>query len=99
MDATQYPTQAATPRASNGFSAHDLAQMGNLSAGDEARRAWGLPYHAYPDRFMNPQMRNLSDSSARWQDGHFYEWIGRADQVHALVHPIWWYEQLTRENV
>jgi hypothetical protein len=83
----------------NGFSAHEPARMGSLDASDAAKNRWGVSYHAYESRFMNPNIRYLSDSSARWRDGHFVEWVDLADHLQVLVHPIWWFRRLPQENI
>ncbi len=61
-------------------------------------REWGLRYHAYEERFMNPSMKYLSDSSGRWREGHFGSWVGREPLMHVLTHPFWWYERVPAEN-
>lgn len=99
LDRQREVLEAVLRRPINGFSAHEPARMGNLDSSDDALTRWGVRYHAYQARFMNPQIRYLSDSSARWRDGHFFEWLGRADHLHVLVHPVWWYDRLPQENV
>lgn len=91
--------EAALCRPINGFSAHEPTRMGNLGVSDEALERWGIRYHAYQDRFMYPQVKYLSDSSARWREGHFGEWVNRADRLQVLVHPIWWFDRLPQENI
>ena len=72
--------------------------MGGASFTDELVREWGLRYHAYEERFMNPSMKYLSDSSGRWREGHFGSWVGREPLMHVLTHPFWWYERVPAEN-
>jgi hypothetical protein len=65
---------------------------------DDLVERWRLSYHAYDARFQMPQMKYISDSSARWREGHFYEWVGKVDLIQVLVHPIWWYQNIPQEN-
>ncbi len=90
--------EAVLGRPINGFSAHEPARMGGLDMADRTKTRWGVRYHAYEPRFMTPTVKYLSDSGARWREGHFREWVGKVDRLHVLVHPIWWFETLPQEN-
>ena len=90
--------EAAVGRPIRGLSLHEPARMGGASFADELVREWGLRYHAYEERFMNPSMKYLSDSSGRWREGHFGSWVGREPLMHVLTHPFWWYERVPAEN-
>lgn len=82
----------------NGFSSHEPSRMGNLEEAQELKESWDVRYHAYEARFMMPNLKYLSDSSARWREGHFFGWVGKVDQLQVLVHPIWWYDRAPQEN-
>ena len=90
--------EAAVGRPIGGLSLHEPARMGGAAFADELVRSWGLVYHAYEDRFMNPSMKYLSDSSGHWREGHFGSWVGREPLMHVLTHPFWWYERVPAEN-
>lgn len=90
--------EAVLGRPINGFSMHEPARMGGLDVSDQAKDRWGVDYHAYESRFLTPTMKYLSDSGARWREGHFREWIGRVPHLQVLIHPVWWFENLPQEN-
>lgn len=92
--------EAALGRKIEGFSSHEPARTGGLGFADQLKERWSdsVRYHAYEDRFLYPQMKYLSDSSARWREGHFGEWVGKEPLMQVLTHPFWWYEKLPAEN-
>ncbi|MGO3146349.1 MAG: GCN5 family acetyltransferase [Leucobacter sp.] len=92
--------EAACGRELGGFSLHEPARMGGIEFADWVREKWSgsVQYHAYEDRFMMPTMKYLSDSSGRWREGHFGEWIDRVPQLQVLTHPFWWFEKVPAEN-
>lgn len=98
LDRQQQIIEAVLCRPINGFSAHEPARMGGIDVADRTMHRWGVRYHAYEPRFMMPAIKYLSDSGARWREGHFREWVGRADHLHVLIHPIWWFNTLPQEN-
>lgn len=92
--------EAALNRPVGGFSSHEPARTGGLGFADAMLQRWSdtATYHAYQDRFLMPQMKYLSDSSARWREGHFGTWVGKEPQMQVLTHPFWWYERTPAEN-
>jgi len=92
--------EAAVGRPLGGFSAHEPARMGGIDFADELLRRWSdtVAYHAYETRFTTPSMKYLSDSSGRWREGHFAEWVGKEPLMQVLTHPFWWYEKIPAEN-
>ena len=92
--------EAAVGRPLGGFSLHEPARMGGIDFADRMLERWSetVRYHAYEDRFMMPSMKYLSDSSGRWREGHFGEWVDRAPQLQVLTHPIWWFDKVPAEN-
>lgn len=92
--------ETAVGRQLGGFSSHEPARMGGIEFANSMLERWSdsVRYHAYEDRFFPPNMKYLSDSSGRWREGHFAEWVGREPQVQVLTHPIWWFEKVPAEN-
>lgn len=92
--------EAVTGRKLGGFSSHEPARMGGVEFANTLLNEWSesVRYHAYEERFFPPNMKYLSDSSARWREGHFCEWIGKEPLLQVLTHPIWWYEKIPAEN-
>jgi len=92
--------EAAVGRPLGGFSAHEPARMGGIAFADELLQRWSdtVVYHAYETRFTTPSMKYLSDSSGRWREGHFAEWVGKEPLMQVLTHPFWWYEKVPAEN-
>ncbi len=92
--------EAAVGRPLGGFSLHEPARMGGIDFADRIREQWSetVAYHAYEDRFMMPTMKYLSDSSGRWREGHFAEWLDREPRMQVLTHPFWWFERVPAEN-
>lgn len=92
--------EAAVGRPLGGFSVHEPARMGGLPFADALLERWSdtVSYHSYEERFTTPRMKYLSDSSGRWREGHFAEWIGKEPLMQVLTHPIWWYEKVPAEN-
>lgn len=92
--------EAAVGRPLGGFSVHEPARMGGLGFADALLDRWSdsVEYHAYEARFTTPSMKYLSDSSGRWREGHFAEWVGREPLMQVLTHPFWWYDKIPAEN-
>lgn len=92
--------EAAVGRPLGGFSLHEPARMGGIDFADRIREQWSetVQYHAYEDRFMMPSMKYLSDSSGRWREGHFAEWLDKEPRMQVLTHPFWWFERVPAEN-
>lgn len=92
--------EAALNRPLRGFSSHEPARTGGLPFADAMLERWSdtVKYHAYEQRFLNPQIKYLSDSSARWREGHFGTWLGKEPHMQVLTHPFWWYEKTPAEN-
>ncbi|GAB2562054.1 GCN5 family acetyltransferase [Leucobacter ruminantium] len=92
--------EAAVGRQLTGFSSHEPARMGGVEFADSLLARWSptVRYHAYESRFMMPTMKYLSDSSGRWREGHFGDWVGREPIMQILTHPFWWFEQVPAEN-
>lgn len=92
--------EAAAGRPLGGFSPHEPARMGGVAFANGLLERWSdsVLYHAYEERFFTPQMKYLSDSGARWREGHFGEWIGKEQLLQVLVHPWWWFERTPAEN-
>lgn len=92
--------EAAVGRPLGGFSLHEPARMGGIDFADRIREQWSetVQYHAYEDRFMMPSMKYLSDSSGRWREGHFAEWLDKEPRIQVLTHPFWWFERVPAEN-
>jgi hypothetical protein len=88
---------AAVGRPPRGLSSHEPARMGQLDLASELVARWGLDYHAYDPRFTD-EMKYISDSSGRWREGHFRDWVGVVDRLQVLVHPIWWFDRVPQEN-
>lgn len=92
--------EAALGHPIRGFSMHEPARLGGIEFGDRLLKHWApeIDYHSYEDRFTTPTMKYLSDSSARWREGHFALWVGRAPLLQVLTHPFWWFERSPAEN-
>lgn len=92
--------EAAVNRPLGGFSSHEPARMGGIDFANSLLDYWGdtVKYHAYEDRFFNPAMKYLSDSSGNWREGHFSEWVGKEPLMQVLTHPFWWFEKVPAEN-
>lgn len=92
--------EAAVGRPLGGFSLHEPARMGGIDFADQIRESWSesVRYHAYEDRFLTPSMKYLSDSSGRWREGHFGEWVDKEPLLQVLTHPFWWFERVPAEN-
>ena len=92
--------EAALDRPIHGFSSHEPARTGGLAFADAMLDRWSdtVSYHAYQQKFLNPQIKYLSDSSARWREGHFGTWVGKEPHMQVLTHPFWWYERTPAEN-
>jgi len=83
-----------------GFSMHEPARLGGTDFAEAMLERWApdVDYHSYEDRFTTPNMKYLSDSSGRWREGHFGEWIGREPLFQVLTHPFWWFDRNPAEN-
>ncbi|NLE75866.1 MAG: hypothetical protein GX605_03820 [Chloroflexi bacterium] len=57
----------------------------------------GIRYEAYDPAFTQ-EMKYISDSGARWREGCACGFLGRADRLQVLTHPIWWFERSMLEN-
>lgn len=92
--------EAAVGRPLGGFSVHEPARMGGLGFADSLLERWSdtVAYHAYEERFTTPSMKYLSDSSGRWREGHFAEWVGKEPLMQVLTHPFWWFDKVPAEN-
>lgn len=92
--------EAALGRPLGGFSSHEPARTGGLPFADAMLERWSdtASYHAYQQKFLNPNIKYLSDSSARWREGHFGKWVGKEPHMQVLTHPFWWYEKSPAEN-
>ncbi|QAB16833.1 GCN5 family acetyltransferase [Leucobacter muris] len=92
--------EAAVGRPLGGFSSHEPARTGGLEFANGLLERWSdsVAYHAYEERFMTPSMKYLSDSSGRWREGHFGEWVGKEPLMQVLTHPFWWFEKVPAEN-
>lgn len=92
--------EAALGRSLGGFSSHEPARMGGVEFANSLLEHWSdsVTYHAYEERFMMPNMKYLSDSSGRWREGHFGEWVGKEPLMQVLTHPFWWFEKAPAEN-
>lgn len=92
--------EAALGHPIRGFSMHEPARLGGVDFGDALLERWAphVDYHAYEDRFTTPTMKYLSDSSARWREGHFALWVGKEPLIQVLTHPFWWFERSPAEN-
>jgi hypothetical protein len=80
-----------------GLSTHEPARADEPELVERVVRKWNLKYHAYQPRFTK-EFKYISDSSARWREGCFCEWVGKADQMQILTHPFWWYAEVSQEN-
>lgn len=97
LDRQRAGFEAATGQAVVGISLHEPARLGRYGVGDHLVERWGLRYNAYQERFFNGEYKYLSDSSGRWREGHFVEWVNKADKLQVLTHPFWWFEQVPQE--
>lgn len=57
----------------------------------------GFVNDCYSPKFFE-SIKYISDSSARWREGHFGEWINKVDKLQVLTHPIWWFKKFPQEN-
>jgi hypothetical protein len=81
-----------------GLSTHEPARADEPDLVDRMVDKWNLKYHAYHPRFFK-EMKYISDSSARWREGCFCQWVDKADQMQILTHPFWWYAEVSQENI
>jgi hypothetical protein len=81
----------------SGFSLHYPATNKEYAFADQLVREWNFSYHAYDDLFFR-KFKYLSDSGGRWREGHFREWVGRANLLQVLTHPIWHFRSCIQEN-
>ena len=49
----------------------------------------GLDYEAYALEFTRKR-KYISDSRRCWREGCLCQWLGKADHLTVLTHPIWW---------
>jgi hypothetical protein len=71
-----------------GMSTHQPSHFGGPLVGSTANKL-GLSYEAYDKQFTS-NFKYLSDSSRRWREGCFCQWINVVDRLQVLIHPIWW---------
>jgi hypothetical protein len=76
--------------------AHNPSQSGRVIAAEDLQ-VLGIRNEVYAPRFT-AEMKYISDSGARWREGCVCKFLGRADQLQVLTHPIWWYEHSLSEN-
>lgn len=55
-----------------------------------------LDYSYSSNRFT--LFRYLSDSSGRWREGCFCQWIGGDENLLVLTHPIWWFSDCPSDS-
>ena len=46
-------------------------------------------YDAF-DPSASSGLKYISDSRRRWREGCFCEWVGKAERLQVLTHPVWW---------
>jgi len=80
-----------------GISTHEPVRMGDPELVNKLAERWNLRYHAYEGRFFH-DIKYISDSGARWREGCFSTWIDKVDQIQVLVHPFWWFSEISQEN-
>jgi hypothetical protein len=80
-----------------GFAAHEPVRFGGFQTSDEAKVRWELEYHSYESKFTN-EMKYLSDSSGRWRERPFQDYVNEYQKLQVLIHPIWWFENTPQEN-
>jgi len=80
-----------------GFAAHEPVRFGGFQTSNEAKVRWNLQYHAYEANYTN-EMKYLSDSSGRWRERPFHDYVNEYDKLQVLIHPLWWYENAPQEN-
>ena len=66
---------------------HRVATVGAKVTLD-ALRGIGIEYDAFEPRFAQ-QIKYISDSRRRWREGCMCRWVGKADRMQVLTHPIW----------
>lgn len=54
-------------------------------------RSVGLAYEAYGPEFTQ-ERKYISDSRGHWREGCLCQWLGRADHITALIHPVLWFD-------
>lgn len=80
-----------------GFSSHEPARLGTIDPATRLRESLGLKYHAY-DRKFTAECKYISDSTKRWREKPFSEFVDEVDRLQVLIHPVWWYENLPQES-
>lgn len=89
--------RAITGKSVAGCSAHMPASIKQLSMADALGA--GLAYEAYAEPFTK-ERKYISDSSRHWREGCLCQWLGKADHLTVLTHPIWWFDLPdTPENI
>lgn len=58
---------------------------------DISKQEAGIQYDAYEASFTR-EMKYISDSSGRWQEGCMCKHIGKYPRLQILVHPCWWFK-------
>jgi len=71
-----------------GMSTHKPAGLGGPLLTSTATNL-GLRYESYNEQFTT-EFKYISDSSRRWREGCFCQWINVVDRLQILTHPVWW---------
>jgi len=58
---------------------------------------WLDHWHDVTEDGLNGDGKYLSDSGGRWREGCFCQWVGKADKLFVLTHPLWWYDKMPQE--
>jgi hypothetical protein len=80
-----------------GFSSHEPSRLNGVEVADKIKSGLSLSYHAYDHTFTS-NMKYISDSTKRWREKPFYDYINEHTQLQVLIHPIWWYQNLAQES-
>ncbi len=56
-----------------------------------AIKSAGLRYDAFTQEFVR-EHKYISDSARNWREGCLCRWLGKADRLTVLTHPVWWFE-------
>ena len=81
-----------------GMSTHEPARLGGTEGSNFLVDRWGLEYHAYEDRFVDPPFKYLSDSQQRWREKPFIDYVNEFEKIQVLIHPLWWFDQAPQEH-
>jgi hypothetical protein len=72
-----------------GCSAHRVGTFPSLDSA--VIKSAGLRYDAFTPEFVK-ERKYISDSARNWREGCLCQWLGKADHLTVLTHPVWWFE-------